>query len=69
MSGVVIRWSVHGYVTKRQPDYKPYASSHTDPDVKIWKSLKNAQRWLSSKDPKWASECVIESLEENECES
>lgn len=56
----VIRWATYGYVTKRQPNRKPYAQTASDSDVKTWQSRKAAERFLSLKDPTWASNCVIE---------
>lgn len=48
----IINWNIgHGkaYVTKGQPNRKPYTS---DPrEAKTWKTRKNAERFLSLKDP------------------
>lgn len=56
----VIRWREYGYVTKRSPNRKPYASKASDPDVKVWKTEGAARRFLSLKGPLWAAGCVIE---------
>jgi hypothetical protein len=57
---VVIRWATHGYVTKRSPNYKPYASTKNDPDVKVWTTRARAQAWLSRKDSNYAAACIVE---------
>jgi hypothetical protein len=62
----VIRWSRYGYVTKRSPRYRPYASNSKDLDVKTWRTYMAAERFLSLKDPVWASQCVIEEVNTNE---
>lgn len=59
----VIRWREFGYVTKRSPNRKPYASKASDPGVKVWKTERAAQRFLSLKDPSWAASCVVEPTE------
>jgi hypothetical protein len=63
----VINWEyqpgVKAYVTKRQPNCKPYASTKTAPDVKTWKTRKAAERFLTLKDREWASKCRIERLD------
>lgn len=59
----VINWHCglgNAYITKRQPNRKPYASSPYDPDVKTWKTRAGAERFLRLKDPGWASMCEIE---------
>jgi Tfp pilus assembly protein PilP len=58
----IIRWATCGYVTKRSPNRKPYASSKTDPDVKTWLTRRAAERFLSLKDSDWANSCVIEEV-------
>jgi len=58
----VILWRPGGYVTKRQPNHKPYAEKATDLDTKTWKTREAAQRFLSLKDDIWASRCTIEEL-------
>lgn len=58
----VIRWTHGGYVTKRSPNRKPYASDKSDPDTKVWKTQAAAQRWLDKKDRLWAASCVIEAM-------
>lgn len=55
----VIKWSTHGYVTRRQPNRKPYAQDLFDPDVRIFPTRFGAERFLSTKDPSWAASCEI----------
>lgn len=55
----VIRWGQYGYVTRGQPNRKPYAQSPVDPETKTWKSMVTAERFLSLKDPLWAASCEI----------
>lgn len=62
----VVRWSTHGYVTKGQPNRKPYARDAHDADVQRWASRRAAERFLSLKDPSWAASCVIEEVETSE---
>jgi hypothetical protein len=62
MARFVIRWATYGYVTRGQPNRKPYAQDRTDPDVQTWASHQGAERFLSRKDPQWAAACVIEAL-------
>ena len=56
----IIRWHTYGYVTKRSPNRKPYAQDNNDQDVRTWKTRKGAERFLSSRDRRWAADCVIE---------
>lgn len=56
----VIRWATYGYVTRGQPNRRPYAPAKTDPEVQTWKSRAGAERFLSRKDPSWGAACVIE---------
>ena len=62
----VIRWHTYGYVTKGQPNRKPYAHDARDADVQHWASRQAAERFLSRKDPSWAASCVIEEIEASE---
>lgn len=55
----VIKWGPHGYVTRGQPNRKPYAQNILDPDVQIWATRFGAERFLSRKDPSWAAACEI----------
>lgn len=60
----VINWQyrpgILAYVTKNNSNRKPYTSNPQDPDTKIWKTRKAAERYLSLKDRLWAADCVIE---------
>jgi hypothetical protein len=56
----VVKWNVSGgvYVVDQSSDRSPY-SVHLS-NAKRWKTRKNAERWLSLKDPTWASNCTVE---------
>lgn len=54
----VIKWSNYGYVPKNRTT--GYPSYSQDLRVKTWKTKKNAERYLSLKDPGFAASCVIE---------
>ena len=56
----VIKWSKWGYVANLRSNRKPFTQDPSDPDTKTWKTYKAAERFLSLKDPLWASTCVIE---------
>jgi len=61
MKAYVIRWSTHGYVAPTNVNYRPYVQNPKE--AKRWKTRKNAERFLSLKDPGWASTCVIEEID------
>lgn len=59
----VINWKCgygNAYVVNMQSNRKPYTHDINDPDIKVWKTRKNAERFLSLKSPGWAAMCVIE---------
>jgi len=62
----VINWEhrkgVKCYVTKGQPNHKPYTTNPLDPDCKVWKTRNNAQHWISGRTLSYAEKCVIEEI-------
>lgn len=60
----VIFWNCgrKAYITNRSPNRKPYASTANDPDTKVWKTRAAALKFLSRKDPLYASNCTIEEI-------
>lgn len=63
-SQFIINWEwregVVAYVVKGQPNRKPYTSNPAD--AQRWKTKAAAERFLSRKDPTWASMCRIVEL-------
>ncbi len=59
-----IRWTPAGvdvgsYVTRRQPNHKPYAQNPADPNVQTWQTRRAAEKFLSLKNPTWAAHCQV----------
>jgi len=57
----VIKWGRWGYVTKGQPNYKPYTTNIAE--AQQWHTHAAAARFLSRKDQSWAADCVILEVE------
>ena len=65
----VINWwryqeGVKCYLTKRSPNYRPYVQNPKDKDCRSWKTREAAERFLKSRDPGFAAQCIIEEVEE-----